>query len=105
MNKGKIKKTVGGLSQRYLRMAPLYKLFGTGWTNYHLFTDEKLIELFNNESYGTKLSENNGFALGKRWLNVNVAMWIEDNNKGELCKIELYQDERFPHWWLDSILS
>lgn len=104
-NKGNIKKSVGGVSNRFKRMAEIYRVFGSGWTDYHLFTDEKLVELFNNESYGEPLSENNGFALGKSWLNVNVAMWLEDRARGHLVLSELYEDEKFPHWWLDSIFK
>lgn len=104
-NKGHVKHSVGGLSNKYKRMAEIYKVFGTGWTDYHLFSDDKLIELFNHESYGTPVSSNNGFALGKSWLNVNVSMWLEDASKGHLCRAELYNDEKFPHWWLDSIFN
>jgi len=64
-----------------------------------------MIELFNNESYGTPLSSKNGFALGKKWLNVHVKMWREDIQTGILFKKELYEDPKFPHWWLDSIFK
>lgn len=104
-NKGHIKKTINGVSNRFKRMAEVYRAFGVGWTDYHLFTDEKIVELFNHESYGTSVSFDNGFALGKKWLNVMVAMWIEDIEKGYLFKHELYEDEKFPHWWLDSIFK
>ncbi len=63
------------------------------------------VELFNSESYGTPVSDNNGYALGKKWMNVTIAMWIEDINKGLLFKCELYEDENLPHWWLDSIFK
>jgi hypothetical protein len=69
------------------------------------FSDQALIELFNHESYGTPLSPNNGYALGKKWLNVHVAMWKEDIRDGFLFKKELYDDPKFPHWWLDSIFK
>jgi hypothetical protein len=70
------------------------------------FSDEALIELYNYESYGGSTPKsNNGFYHGKKWLNVNVAMWKEDIEAGVLIKYELYLDEKFPHWWLDSVLS
>lgn len=86
-------------------MAEVYRSFGRDWAQTHSFSDEMLIELFNAESYGTPISKLNGFALGKSWLNVNVAMWKEDLEKGTLFKEELYRDGAFPHWWLDSVLS
>lgn len=100
-----MKQTIGGVSKKFKRMAEVYKIFGVGWTDYHEFTDEKLIELFNHESFGTPVSDNNGYALGKKWLNVNVSMWFEDIEKGYFFKSELYQDEKYPHWWLDNLFK
>lgn len=87
-----------------MRMCEVYEIFANDWRSTHLFTDEMKIELFNHESYGTPVSKLNGYALGKSWLNVNVSMWKEDFERGYLFKQELYQDGKFPHWWLDSIL-
>jgi hypothetical protein len=65
-----------------------------------------LIELYNYESYGGQLcKKTNGFMHGKKWLNLNVTMWKEDIEAGLLFKFELYQDSKFPHWWLDNVLS
>jgi hypothetical protein len=80
-------------------------MFARHWEHCLDFSDEKLIELFNGESYGTFVSANNGFAHGKKWLSLNVEMWKEDIQKGYLLKRELYEDELFPHWWLDSIFK
>jgi hypothetical protein len=41
--------------------------------------------------------------LGKKWMNVTVAMWKEDIEQFNLRKYELYEDARFPHWWLDKV--
>ncbi len=46
----------------------------------------------------------NGYAIGKRWMEVTVRMWREDISKGLLFTWELYEDGRFPHWWLDEVL-
>lgn len=85
-------------------MSEVYRTFGKDWAHTHDFTDVSLVELYNSESFGTQVSPLNGFALGKKWLNVCVAMWKEDLEKGYLFKEELYQ-EGFPHWWLDSVLK
>ena len=87
-------------------MSELYFLFAQDWKDCLDFSDESLLELYNYESYGTGTPKpNNGFAHGKKWLNVNVAMWKEDISKGYLRKQELYDDPKFPHWWLDQVLK
>jgi hypothetical protein len=63
------------------------------------------IELFNSESFGTRVSSNNGFSVGKTYLNVHEKMWKEDIALGLLRKRELYEDGLFPEWWLDSIFK
>lgn len=69
------------------------------------FSDDALLSLYNHESYGLPLSPKNGFAVGKQYLNVQVTMWREDLRRGWIFKHELYADDRFPHWFLDSVLD
>jgi hypothetical protein len=64
-----------------------------------------MLEMYNFDTYGTPISPNNGYLLGKRWCSVNIAMWKEDIEKGYLFKKELYEDGKYPHWWLDSIFK
>jgi hypothetical protein len=63
-----------------------------------------MIELYYSESYGDDVSDRNGFYVGKRYLNLQVNMWKEDIEKGFLRKFELYEDGKYPHWWLDRVL-
>lgn len=86
-------------------MSELYRVFSNDWKHLHDYSDEMLIELYNSESYGTKVSKQNGFALGKKWLSVQAAMWREDITSGNLKLWELYEDPKFPHWWLDSVFQ
>lgn len=86
-------------------MCEVYEVFSSDWRHTHRFDDEALIELFNHESYGTPIELLNGYALGKKWLNVTLAMWLEDIRAGNLFKYELYSDPKLPHWWLDSVLQ
>lgn len=86
-------------------MTELYRIFAKDWEHLMDFSDEMLIELYNGESFGTPVSSNNGFALGKKWLNVNVAMWKEDIEKGLFRASELYNDPKYPHWWLDQVFK
>lgn len=86
-------------------MCEVYKLFAQDWEQCCDFSEEMKLELFYSESYGDPVSDRNGYYVGKRWLNVNVAMWLEDIQKGYLHKSELYDDEKIPNWWLDKILK
>ncbi len=86
-------------------MSEIYKNFGSPWESVLDFSDEMLIEMFNHESYGKSVSKNNGFLVGKKWMDVNVKMWNEDIAKGYLLRKELYQDEKYPSWWLDKVLN
>jgi hypothetical protein len=86
-------------------MSEVYRMFANDWKDCLDFSDEALLELYNYESYGGKISPSNGFAVGKKWLNLNVSMWKEDIEKGLLFKRELYDDPKFPHWWLDGVFK
>lgn len=102
-NKGQPRKTVNGVSNKFKRMAELYKYFARHWAHVLDFSDDALLEMFNSESYGTYVNPKNGYLVGKQWLNVTVACWKEDIQMGTLYVKELYQDGNFPEWWLDGI--
>lgn len=60
-----------------------------------------MVECFLQESRGVQpRGERNGYLLGKKWMDVTIAMWREDMMKGILFKRELYRDEFFKdhHW-------
>lgn len=86
-------------------MCEVYRLFSKDWEHIGDFSEESMLELYKSESYGTPVSELNGYYIGKRWLSVTVAMWKEDIEQKLLFKHELYEDGRFPKWWLDSVMS
>lgn len=98
-------RTVGGLTGKFKRRSIIYHYFARGWQDEFDFSDEMKVELFNSESFGTPVSDRNGFALGKKWMDVTIAMWKEDIRKGLLFIDELYEDQNYPHWWLDSIFK
>lgn len=87
-------------------MAALYQHFAKGWDGLD-FTDEALLEMYNNESYGTPIinKKKNGYYVGKQWMGVAIAMWKEDRARGHLYLNELYECPIFPHWWLDSVFG
>lgn len=84
-------------------MFEIYRIFCRDWEHVLDLSDDALLELYNHESYGTPICQNNGFAHGKKWLNLHVNMWKEDIRDGILWKHELY-DGTFPEWWLDNVL-
>ena len=86
-------------------MSEVYRIFSRSWDHVLDYSDTMLLELYNSESYGTRVSSNNGFSVGKTYLNVHEKMWKEDIKLGLLRKQELYEDGLFPHWWLDSIFK
>ena len=96
---------MAGISERYRRMAEVYRVFARGWEHVLDFSERALEEMNEHESRGGGVSDKNGYAVGKRYLNVQVAAWREDIQGGLLTKHELYADERFPRWWLDSVLG
>lgn len=88
-------------------MSELYRLFADPWKHALDFSDDALISLYNRESYGTPLSDNNGFAVGKQYLNLQVTAWQEMMREGTLTRRELYDDPKYAdhHEWLDSVLK
>lgn len=64
-----------------------------------------LVEMYNGESHGDPISPDNGFAVGKKWMNVSITMWKEDIAQHLLLEKELYDDPKFPHWWLDTVFN
>lgn len=94
------------ITSKYRTIASLYKHFAKDWQHMFDFSEQSLIEMYCQETFGDKIvTKNNGYELGKKWMGVNIAMWKEDIAKGYLFKFELYQDPTYPHWWLDKVLK
>jgi hypothetical protein len=68
-----------------------------------------VLECFLYDSRGEEpKGEQNGYLLGKRWMDVTISMWREDMVRGMgVFKWELYSDPFFKdhHWWLDKVLN
>jgi hypothetical protein len=106
------------ISKSWLRMAEIYKIFGQDPFMTKLdFSEQAKQEMYEFESTGKgnislDMFSNsfNGYAYGKKMLNITVAMWKEDIEKGLLFLKELYypslpNDAKFPHWWLNKIFN
>lgn len=101
-------------TKNWWRMAEIYRHFAktaekTGFVCD--FSDEAALQMFIAETYGggrAEIKPNNGFAIGKKWMDVTVAEWLESlNGFGRdrvLNAYELYADPTYPHWWLDKVI-
>ena len=103
-------------TSKWLRMLPIYKHFGRGYNAD--FSDDAARELFEWESRGEGNLKSgvfstgsdgklNGYAVGKHWMDVQIAGWRKCIREGLLFKFELYEDPAYAnwHWWLDRSLA
>ena len=103
-----------------MKRAEIYKIFGGFYDenpNNYDWSDEAQDEFYLYESRGQgreKLAMGvitldmvrpNGYNIGKRWMEVTVSMWIEDIRRGTLFAWELYEEGRYPNWWLDETFN
>jgi len=105
------------ISRKFRRQSEVYKMFGEGD-----FSDESLKEMYEYESNGVGdlkiggFSQTpNGYAVGKKNLNITVSMWM-DTLRGRVVDgyhvcygwanliTDLYCD-KFPKWWLGSVFK
>ena len=93
------------VSTRYRRMADVYRVFAAAWGHMLDFSDEAMAEMQAHESRGAPVSDLNGYAVGKKYLNLHVTTWKQDIRDGLLFEHELYADPKFPNWWLDSVFG
>ena len=92
------------ISKKFLKMSEIYKIFSYSWESLD-FSDKALEEMYDWESKGIKIkNKNNGFLVGKQYMDVHIEMWRRDILEGLLFKFELYEDNKFPNWWLDKVL-
>lgn len=87
-------------------MCEIYRIFSKEWEHICDYSEDSMRELNLYESNGQgKCELTNGFYLGKRYMDVTIKMWKEDIENGILFKHELYDDGKFPSWWLDKIFK
>lgn len=103
------------MTKKFREMCKIYEIFASDWDCD--FSDEAMQEMYEFESFGrgtlsisgfnTSEKRPNGFAVGKKWLNVQVTAWLveknQDSNFWRIIQPELYADKRYPHWWLNRI--
>ncbi len=85
---------LNGVSKKYALRAALYRRVAKSQKNKGFVFDEKALrEMHDWESRGVGNvdKQKNGFAYGKWCVDLSVAMWVEDLNKGDFCKAEFLQ--------------
>lgn len=99
-------------TKSWWKMAEIYKIFAVGYTCD--FSLKSAQELFDHESgrvfrpgTGVFINEKNGYAIGKKWCDVQVKAWLYDLEKPDWYWVlkNLYSDGLFPHWWLNKIFK
>lgn len=91
------------ISKSWLEMSEIYRKFCPPEFEGD-FSEAAALEMFEHESKGVgRPSPRNGFAQGKKWMDVTVAMWRKDIMIGLLRKFELYED--YPRQWVDRVLA
>lgn len=89
----------------------IYRPFaeGAGLSDYD-FSEVAATALFERETFGKgAVAVSNGYAQGKRLVDITVAMWMEDLYPTAtlpplLFPWELYEDPGLPNWWLDKVI-
>jgi hypothetical protein len=83
-------------------MAGIYKRFAVDYKDAD-FSHEAACAMYLHESIGApQPDQNNGYLLGKKWMDVTIAAWREDILSMGLFVSELIEDG-YPEWFLNQI--
>lgn len=85
-------------------MAEIYKRFAIEYPQAD-FSDSAAIAMYEHETHGKTLERTeklNGFALGKKWMDVTIAGWREEIASRGLLVSELIADG-YPEWFLERV--
>lgn len=98
------------ISKKYDRITAAYQYFaGTLDADYSTRAKE---DMYAFETFGTPRinyavpdddGNYNGYAVGKHWMDVTLAMWHEDLKTGIITKFEIYSDDDVPDFIKDII--
>ena len=91
------------IGPRWRRMAEIYKRFAADYPRAD-FSEPAAVAMYLHESTGAPLPDprTNGYALGKKWMDVTVAGWKEEIPACGLLVCEL-QDDGYPDWFLERV--
>ena len=88
------------ISKRWRRMADMYRMFAGDYPQAD-FSESAALAMYLHESTGAPMPDalSNGYALGKKWMDVTVAGWKEEIPQCGLLVSEL-QADGVPDWFL-----
>lgn len=91
------------IGKKWRRMAELYKRFACDYKSSD-FSESAALAMYLHESTGCPLPnwQTNGYAIGKKWMDVTIAGWKEDIPQMGLLVSEL-QEDGYPDWFLERI--
>lgn len=87
------------IPRKYRNKCKVYKHFARKYDGLD-YSDEVMLAMFQYESWGKgDIKSNNGFAIGKKWMDVTISMWKEDLDSGLLTPAEYREYQE----WLASL--
>jgi hypothetical protein len=106
LGRGAVNSAIKGnpkIGRKWRRMAEMYKRFAVDYKAAD-FSESAALEMFLHESTGAPMpdAKSNGYALGKKWMDVTVAAWKEDIPSMGLTVSELL-DDGYPEWFLERM--
>ncbi len=92
------------ISKKWLRMAEIYRRFAKDYPQADM-SDGAALAMYRHETFGEPMPQTgklNGYALGKKWMDVTVAAWKEEIPQLGLLVSEL-QAAGYPDWFLERV--
>lgn len=95
------------ISPKYMKIADCYLYFAKDFLQNSDTSHDALTDMYSFETFGkprikySQLQNNgmfNGYAIGKHWMDVTLAMWKEDVANGHLIKNEILSDQEIPEF-------
>jgi hypothetical protein len=81
------------ITNRYRKQAEKYKYHARSWKHILDFSEDALQKCFMWETHGKEYNPNNGYMVGKGWLDVNTTMIKEDTDWLAKTMIEIFQQK------------
>lgn len=91
------------IGKNWWRMADIYRRFAIDCKDAD-FSDSAALAFYRYETFGISLPKAdrlNGFELGKKWMDITIAMWKEDIATLGVSVKELQED--YPDWFLERV--
>ncbi len=102
------------ISKKYQKIAEAYRYFAKDFSGSADFSMNAQENMYSFETFGSpriKYSEPdstgmyNGYAIGKHWMDVTLAMWREDIHNGYLTKFEIINDDEIPNFVKNIVVN